>query len=106
MIKLFDGWVISADEMCYTLKQERGTSFNKKTGEMKQLYSAPSYYATIEQCANALCRTLQRKAVSECDYSPVQARTALNGIREDVRTAFDGIDVVGRDLEGEAHDEL
>ena len=98
MIKLFDGWVISADETCYTLKQERGTAINKKTGEIEQLYANARYFATIEQCANALCRTLQRKAVAECDYSPAEARTALNGIREMVQTAFDGIDVVGRDL--------
>jgi hypothetical protein len=103
MIKLFDGWVISADEMCYTLKQERGTAVNKKTGETERLYSTPRYYATIEQCANSLCRILQRKAVTECDYSPAEARTALNGIREDVITAFNGIDAVGRDLtEGES----
>ena len=98
MIKLFDGWVISADETCYTLKRESGMGVNKKTGEPEQLYNNLRYYATIEQCANALCRTLQRKAVSECDYSPVEARTALNGIREMVQTVFDGIDVVGRDL--------
>lgn len=94
MIKLFDGWVIDADETSYTLKQERGTAVNKKTGETEQLYSTPRYYATIEQCANSLCRTIQRKAVSECDYSPVEARTALNGIQEMVQTAFDGVDRV------------
>ena len=101
MIKLFDGWVISADETCYTLKQEKGMALNKKTGEMEQNYSAPRYYATIEQCANALCRTLQRKSVSECDYSPAEARTALNGIQEMVQTAFNEIDVVGHDLDGD-----
>ena len=93
MIKLFDGWVIGADESSYVLKQERGTKVNKK-GETEIVYSTPRYYATIEQCANSLCRTLQRKAVSECDYSPVEARTALNGIQEMVQTAFDGIDRV------------
>lgn len=102
MIKLFDGWVIDADETCYSLKQERGTAVNKKTGKIEQLYSAPRYYATVDQCANALCRTLQRKAVAECDYSPAEARTALNGIMESVQTAFSGIDIVRRDSEGES----
>ena len=95
MIKLFDGWVIKADEACYTLQQEKGMTLNKKTGEMEQNYSTPKYYATIEQCANSLLRTLQRKAVSECDYSPVEARTALSGIQEMVETVFSGIDRVG-----------
>ena len=99
MIKLFDGWVISADETCYVLKQEKGTTINKETGKEEQNYSTPRYYATVEQCANALCRTLQRKAVSECDYSPAQARTALNGIQEMVQTAFNGIDATGHDSE-------
>ena len=97
MIKLFDGWVISADETCYTLKRESGMGVNKKTGEPEQLYTNLRYFATIEQCANALCRTLQRKAVSECDYSPAEARTALNGIHEMVQTTFNGIDRVGHD---------
>ena len=101
MIKLFDGWVISADETCYTLKKESGTAINRKTGEPEQLYTNLRYYANIEQCANALCRTLQRKAVSECDYSPAQARTALNGIQEMVQTAFNEVDVVGHDLDGD-----
>ena len=92
MIKLRDGWVISADELCYALKQEKGTTVNKKTGETEIVYSIPKYYATIEQCANSLCRILQRRAVSERDFSPAEARTALNGIREDVQTMFSEID--------------
>jgi len=103
MIKLFDGWVISADELNYVLKQEKGMAINKETGEEKMKYSTPLYYRTIDECATSLCRIYQRKAVKERDYSLLEARTALNGIREMVQTVFDGIDVVGRDLtEGES----
>lgn len=92
MIKLFDGWVIKADDNSYTLQQER-EMVSQKTGEPYISALNTRYYASIEQCANALLRTLQRRAVSENDYTANEALEALNRIKEDVQTAFSGIDL-------------
>ncbi len=91
MIRLFDGWVIRADDSGYSLSQAKMV-VDKKTGEPYESYQNARYYGTIEQCANSLCRTLQRNAVSERDYNASEALKVLNEIRETVRTAFAGID--------------
>lgn len=91
MIRLFDNWVIRADDSGYSLSQAKMTT-DKKTGEQVETYMNARYYGTIEQCANSLCRTLQRNAVSDRDYTASEALKALNEIRETVQTAFSGID--------------
>lgn len=93
MIKLFDGWLIKADESSYMMQQQR-IGKDQKTGEDKETLSPPKYYGSIEQCANTLCRTLQRQAVAENNYTVPEAVEALNKIRETVQTAFDGIDKI------------
>ena len=93
MIKLFDGWVIKADENSYTLQQER-EAINQKTGEPYTATANTKYYGSIEQCANSLLRTLQRRVVADKDMTAAEAVRALNLIREEVQSVFDVIEKI------------
>lgn len=95
MIKIFDGWIIRADDSCYILTRQYERK-NEKTGEVEIAETPAKYYGTIKQAAESLTRILQRKVIAEQTLTAAEAVRALNHIREDVQTAFDGIDKIKR----------
>lgn len=81
MIKLSNGYVITADPACYTLNKT-GTTTSKKTGEKKECLNQLSYHSTVENALKSLVGREQRKAVVDKDMSLSEAISEFKSIRE------------------------
>ena len=89
MLKLFDGYFVTADDLGYTLKKE-AVRIDQKTGEKKLDCDIISYHGTIEQVATKLTQLLQRRTVATEDLTLAESLVKFASIHEKVDTAFAG----------------
>ena len=77
MIKLFDGWVIDADNCCYILGQPK--EYVNKKGEVAINMTSASYHPTIKRAVECLMGKYQREFVKTHDINLVDG---LKGIEK------------------------
>ena len=81
MIRINDDYVITVDELCYTLKQDaHRMSVDKKTGKESPVYYYIGYYATLENALKGYIRLMIDKRLGSGNYN---IREALDVIREE-----------------------
>ena len=85
MIRLFDNWVIDADQSNYILGREVERT---KDGETIKEIRDQTFHRTIKQAGDALLRRLQRQAVHDNDYDVKAAVWALQVLTEAVNLAL------------------
>lgn len=62
MIRLFDGWIVLVDELCYTLARETGRfQTDKKSGKTRPVRKIYGYYGDLEQALIGLGRQLNHE---------------------------------------------
>lgn len=79
MIKLPNGYVITADSACYALGKITETT-SKKTGEKEESISNISYHSTVEGALKSLVAREQRGVVNCKDMSLSDALREFKGV--------------------------
>ena len=78
MVNLGNGYVVIPTNYGYNLAEDRG-QFDKKTGE--KVYNTISYHGSLASCINAALGEVQRKKMSEKDYTLKEAVDQLSQIQ-------------------------